>query len=185
MDTQTNTQMNTPMGAPQGMPQTDGTQKETKLIISVIVVAVVLVAGYFLLKSNMGVQKETGLTGKSEVIYTDLTAVSLSKIPTGFPTNIPVEEGGVKESYKINYFDEGVTQYTIGFSSALSSDEIWKIYSDLFLASGFALDTEKTSKDKGVMTGFRDGNKLNIAISDYNSGQYVTINFIQRQVSVE
>ena len=185
MDTQTNTQMNAPMGVPQGVPQTDGVQKETKLIISIIVVAIVLVAGYFLLKSNTEVKKEAGLTGKSEIIYTDLTSTLLSKIPAGFPTNIPVEESGIKESYKINYFDEGVTQYTIGFSSALNNDEIWKIYSDLFLASGFALDTEKTSEDKGVITGFRDGNKLNIAVSDYDGGYYVTINFIQRQVSMK
>lgn len=180
MDTQINTQMNSPVGA----PQPEGSQKETKLIVSLVIIIVVLVAGYFLLKSNLGTKRGGETAGKTETIYTDL-ANSVTKIPAGFPSNIPVEEENVKESYKINYFDEGVTQYTIGFNSNLSFDEIWKTYSDLFLAIGYTPDMEKTSKDKGIMTGYRDGNKLNVAISDYDGGHYVTINFIQRQVSVK
>lgn len=155
-----------------------------KVITTVVIVIIVILAGYFIFRSD-GVKREPGLTGKSEVIYTELDNPAVSKIPAGFPTAVPVEEQNIKESYKINYLDEGITQYTLAFNTEMSREELWKLYSDMFLAAGYTQDTEKTSEEKGVLTGWRSGNKLNITLSDYDSQQYVTINFIERQVSGE
>ncbi|MFH1472817.1 MAG: hypothetical protein ABIF06_00160 [bacterium] len=149
-----------------------------KIIIPVLLALVVILAGYFVFRGG----DKPAFPGKSEVIYTDLNDPTVSKIPIGFPIAVPVEEQNIKESYKINYFDEGVTQYTVAFNTELSKEEIRKLYSDMFLAVGYTQDSEKVGKNENVLTGWRSGNKLNVAISDYDNMQYVTINFIERQV---
>jgi len=162
-----------------------GGHDNKRVIVSLVVVVAILIVGYMLFWAGSDVYREPGLKGESEVIYTDLNSETVSKIPAGFPTAVPVEEQNIKESYKINYFDEGITQYTLAFNTDLGQEEIWKLYSDMFLAVGYTQDSDKTSEDKGVLTGWRSGNKLHITISKYDSQRYVTINFIERQVSVE
>ena len=152
-----------------------------KIIIPILLVLVVILAGYFVLRGG----DKAEFPGKSEVIYTELNNPAVSKIPVGFPIDIPVEEQNIKESYKVNYLDVGVTQYTVAFNTELSKEEIRKLYSDMFLAVGYTQDSEKAGKNENVLTGWRSGNKLNVAISDYDGMQYVTINFIERQVSEE
>lgn len=162
-----------------------GEHSNKRLIVSLVVVIAILIVGYMFFWKGDGLYREPGLKGESEVIYTDLNSETVSKIPAGFPVAVPVEEQNIKESYKINYFDEGITQYTLAFNTDLSEEEIWKLYSDMFLAVGYTQDSDKTSEDKGVLTGWRSGNKLNVTISQYDNQRYVTINFIERQVSVE
>ena len=152
-----------------------------KVIISVLIALVVILLGYFILKGG----NTANTPANSEIIYTDLTSTEISKIPVGFPLNIPVEEQNIKESYKTNYFEEGVTQYTVAFNTSLTKEEVWKMYSDTFTASGYATNEENMNEEKGVLTGYRSGNKLNIAITPYAEGRYVTINYIERQRSAE
>lgn len=147
-----------------------------KVIIPVLLALVVILAGYFVLRSNNGVGE---LYPNGVVTQTDLET-SLTKIPTGFPDSIPVQGENVKESYKVDYEAEKVTQYTVAFSSELTQEEVWKTYADLFLSLGYASGEGDIDEGKGVMKGYRDGNKLNIAVSPYDTGSYVTINFIER-----
>lgn len=147
-----------------------------KAIIPIILAIVVIIAGYLIFK-YMNTPHTNMPAG--QVTYTDLKT-SVTKIPEGFPTNIPVEAQNVKDSYKVAVKDSSTTQYTVSFTSSLDKAALWKTYSDLFTSLGYAVDAGKTSQDSGVMEGFRSGNKLNISIKPYGSEQYVTINYIAR-----
>jgi hypothetical protein len=150
-----------------------------RVIVSILLVLIIVIAGYFIFWGG----EKPAFSGKSEVTYTELNDPAVSKIPVGFPTTVPVEEQNIKESYKVNYLDAGMMQYVVGFNTEMSKEDIWKLYTDTFTAVGYATNDENMNEGKGTLTGYRDGNKLNIAISSYDSGSYVTINFIQRQVS--
>jgi len=180
MDTP-NTPQDMPSAPNMGPVEQEHHMNPNKIIIPILLALVVILAGYFVLRGG----DKAEFPGESEVIYTVLDNPAISKIPVGFPTDVPVEEQNIKESYKVNYFEEGVTQYTVAFNTEMSRGDLWKLYTDMFLAAGYTQDADKTSEGKGVLTGWRSGNKLNVAMSDYDGMQYVTINFIERQVSGE
>ena len=147
-----------------------------KIIIPILVAVVVILAGYFVFSGSSSDPEQVMKGG--EVTYTDLEN-SQTKLPADFPINIPIEAQNVKESYKVDYAQEEITQYTIAFTSKLDREVVWKAYSDIFLALGYAFLQTPDEEKNYVMKGFRDGNKLNIAVSPYDSGSHVTINYIQ------
>ena len=162
-------------------PQT-GSNKNHIVLYLVLILAVVLV-GYFLLM--VGIDGTPRSSDRVEVAHADLSSDSAVRIPLGFPSNIPLEEQNIKESYSVNYLDEGVTQFTVAYNSDFSREEILKIYSDFFLASGYTSGDGDRDESKGTIRGWRSGNKLSIAVSPYGEGSYVAINYIRRQESVQ
>lgn len=118
---------------------------------------------------------------KVEVTQTNITGGGTSKLPEGFPAGIPVETINIKESYKVDYNDRGVTQYTISYSSMKSIDDVWTIYFDFMNKERYMIDMDATSRSSGQITGFLGNDSLSIVISAQNGGTLVQMNLLARQ----
>lgn len=116
-----------------------------------------------------------------KVTETNITGGGASKLPDGFPPTIPVETINVKESYKVDYTDKEVTQYTVSYVSIKDSDELWTIYNDFMAKERYMIDTETTSRNLGQITGFSGNDSLSVVISTQKGSSLVQMNLLVRQ----
>lgn len=166
---------------------------QTKTILIALLVLLILAAGYFwFTKQNTykptttateTVSKTTTVKPKEnvDVKQTDLNVSNTeAKLPSGFPTNIPVEISGIFESYSAVYKDHGVTQYTVGYNSSASKDSKWDEYKTFMTKEGYKFDENSTSKSKGVLSGTKDSNSLLIVVSEKENKTVVQISLLSR-----
>ncbi|MHB1330484.1 MAG: hypothetical protein ACYCY6_00740 [Minisyncoccota bacterium] len=164
-------------------------------IISVLIL-VILAAGAFVYMSNyMGKSERSGeegdgnteqeiSSGSSETVQvteTNITQGGISKLPSGFPSSIPVETINVKESYRVDYTDKGVTQYTVSYASMRTSGELWAVYYDFMNEEGYLIDEDVTSESLGQVTGFFNNDSLSVVISNQDGRSLVQMNLLVRK----
>ena len=158
--------------------------------LSILIVGLVFLGGvwYFLMTRSMDTVSDlepgTSMTEVEkgiEVTKTDITQAGISKLPTGFPSAIPVEAPNVTESYRTVYKERGVTQYTVSYTSLKSRDALWDIYNDYMRSANYTLDTSATSKSLGQISGTTANNDtLSIIISARSGFTLVQISFLDR-----
>jgi hypothetical protein len=103
-----------------------------------------------------------------------------SKLPAGFPSDIPVEAANITQSYSAVYADHGVTQYTVNYTSAKTKDALWAAYTSYVSAAGYALGAT-TNKSEGVLDATKGKNDLNVLITSHNSTSLVQITYLARE----
>lgn len=104
-----------------------------------------------------------------------------SKLPAGFPRDIPVEQINVTESYRAVYEERGATQYTVSYTSNKSRDALWDTYNSYLKSAGYSIDTTSTSKSQGQIMGSRENDTLFIIISARSGLTLVQINLLDRE----
>ncbi len=114
-----------------------------------------------------------------EVTKTDITKTG-SKLPQGFPSDIPVETVTTGESFKAVYSDIGMTQYTLSYTSKKTKDQIWTIYDDYMKEAGYVVDKLSSSKSLGQISGTKQNDILSAIISSYNGTSLVQLSFQDR-----
>lgn len=159
-------------------------------IVSVLIgIAVVVgVAWYFVSPASSpspsGVEsaKDMGVvTGTVEVVKTSIAETGGSKLPVGFPKEIPVEASNISESYRAVYASKGVTQYTVSYTSLEKREELWMLYSDFMQSTDYEVDTNVSSKSLGQITGTKNNDTLSAVVSVHGGLSLVQLNFLDRQ----
>ncbi|MEK7194411.1 MAG: hypothetical protein AAB660_01845 [Patescibacteria group bacterium] len=158
------------------------------LLLGLVVVVVVALGLWFgireIKKANLETIPEGAVTAEKkntvEVTKTDITKTG-SKLPQGFPSDIPVETVTAGESYKAQYSDIGMTQYTVSYTSKKSKDEIWTIYNDYMNGAGYAVDKVSSSKSLGQISGTKQNDIFSAIVSSYNGISLVQLSYQDRQ----
>ena len=158
--------------------------KDKELVVAVLVLVIVLVGGYFWYKSAYGPVAEpkkdfdVATAGGAKVAFGDVTSTARSKLPPGFPKDIPVEENIVLESFRAVYEEYDFTQYTVTFVSERSFDALWAEYSGFLDSAGYVVEIE--DEKQGALKGRRGNNELTVYISPNDLGTFVTIHYVEK-----
>jgi len=95
-----------------------------------------------------------------------------TKIPTDFPTDIPVEQGvTVEQSYSLNYV--GQKQLTIVFPSSKTVEENYALYADFLKNKNWNISNKYESMKVSSLYGTKESNDINVTISDNTSNPSV------------
>lgn len=114
-----------------------------------------------------------------EVIETDIAETGQA-VPLGFPESIPVESNNITESVRVAYKEQGVTQYTVSYTSMKSRESLWDLYSGYMGKAGFTVDKTTSSKSLGQLSGNKGNDTLSVAISDHGGVALVQLNYLER-----
>lgn len=91
-----------------------------------------------------------------------------TKMPTDFPTDIPVEKGApVAQSYSLNYV--GQKQLTIVFPSSKTVTENYILYTDFLKKQNWNISNKYESEKVSSLYGMKESNDINITISENTS----------------
>jgi hypothetical protein len=112
-----------------------------------------------------------------QITKTDLSN-SQSRVPNGFPSNIPIESAGITDSSKAESSSE--TSYTVSYTSRKTKDEIWVLYSDFMMGSGYNIDRQVSSKSLGQIRGVKVGDTLTVIISTRSGLSYVQLSLTDK-----
>jgi hypothetical protein len=115
-----------------------------------------------------------------EVTKADISAGSQTKLPEGFPTAIPIEQASITDSFRAVYKDQGVTQYTVSYTSKKTKDELWTIYTNYLAGASYKIDAANTNKTLGSIRASSDKNTISITISSNTSGSKVDVSLLAR-----
>ena len=158
--------------------------KKAVLFTVVVIIVVLAIIGYVWYKLSVGpagpTEEFTEVSpGGAKITQVDLTASNPgSKLPPGFPENIPIKDT-VVESFRKVYEEYGITQYAVNTISSRGFDEVWNEYAGFFDSAGYVVEVE--DKEEGVMEGRRGENELTVYILPRDSRSFVTIYYVEKQ----
>jgi hypothetical protein len=180
-------------------PTPTGHGREARMILPALLLVLLIGGGYIWYKERShtptpavsnGTQTTTTGTAAKDVTVVNALATSggnssasttTSKLPPGFPAGIPVEQATLTESYKANYASNGVTQYSVAYTSAKTKDALWKIYTDYATSAGFTVSAS-ANKAKGLFSATKANNQLSVVISTPTaSGSFVQLTYIEKK----
>ncbi len=113
------------------------------------------------------------------VAKTDVTK-SGSKLPQGFPNDIPVELVNVIDSYKAFYEKVQATQYTVSYTSDRDREDLWNMYSKFMNDSGYRIDVAQTSRGLGQISGAKGDDSLSVVVTSSNGVSLVQLSYLDR-----
>jgi hypothetical protein len=157
-----------------------------KFLGFLLIAAIITAAGivYFSRPGAETGEMQTPADSESEVEVrvskTDITQNGVSKLPSGFPKDIPVEVANITESYRATYSEKGITQYTVSYTSQESRDSLWDLYNNYLKTAGYTVDTRASSKSQGQITGVKNNDTLSTVISSRGNVTFVQINLLDR-----
>jgi hypothetical protein len=166
--------------------------KESSVALSLLLLVLAVLVGYFVLYPA---DKKTGapVSSTTSTQTTSTAPASLSKdvevtnviadkkLPTGFPSNIPVEKGNIIESYKAVYKNHNnATQYTVSYTSTAAIGALWDLYADFLREEGYVLDTSASDKKLGTISGTKGENTLSAVVSRRDKVSLVQLNLLYR-----
>ncbi|OGG39522.1 hypothetical protein A2127_00965 [Candidatus Jorgensenbacteria bacterium GWC1_48_12] len=159
--------------------------KKAVLFTVVVIIVVLAIIGYVWYKLSVGpagpTEEFTEVSpGGAKITQVDLTASNPgSKLPPGFPENIPIR-GTIVESFRKVYEEYGITQYAVNtIVSQRSFDEVWNEYAGFFGSAGYVVEIE--DKSDGVIEGRRGENELTIYVLPRDSRLFITIYYVEKQ----
>lgn len=167
-------------------------QQQTKILFASAVVVILLLGTYLLFSNKLSVKPAvvpantattTDLKPQSGVTLkqSESTAAGNAlKLPTGFPTTIPVELKTVTESYSAYYEKQKFTQYTVSYTSELTVGEKWDEYDAYMINAGYNILKTETVKARGVLSGMKDQDNLSIVIVKENNKTTVHLTLLKQ-----
>ncbi len=156
-----------------------------KLLLVIVIVAALALGGYLFLNRGADAPKDEtpieNVTKKDGVTVakTDVTK-SGSKVPQGFPTDIPIESVNVTDSYKAFYERVQATQYTVNYTSDRDREDLWNMYSKFMNDSGYRIDVAQTSRGLGQISGSKGDDSLSIIVTSSNGITLVQLSYLDR-----
>jgi signal transduction protein with GAF and PtsI domain len=156
-----------------------------KLLLVLVIVVVLAIGGYLLLSGGAGEPKnETPIetvTKRDGVIVakTDVTK-SGSKVPQGFPSDIPIESVNITDSYKAFYERVQATQYTVNYTSDRDREDLWNMYSKFMNDSGYRIDVAQTSRGLGQISGAKGDDSMTVIVTSSNGISLVQLSYLDR-----
>lgn len=164
-----------------------------KFLLFLVFVVLLLGTAWLIFSGREG---EVGPLSKDELVIDDENTVDLdgvlvteaspattgSRLPAGFPRDIPVEEVNVTESYRAVYTENRAAQYTVSYTSNKSRDSLWDTYNSFMKGAGYAIETTGTSKSQGQLMGNKDNDTLSVIISARTGMTLVQINLLDRDL---
>lgn len=156
-----------------------------KLLFSVLIVAVALFL-WFALSTTERREKleETPVetvtkTDGVVVAKTDITKGG-SKLPQGFPGDIPVESISITDSYKAFYEKVNTTQYSVNYTSKRDREVLWETYYDFMNSSDYTVNMVTSSRNSGQINGTKGNDSLSVIITSNNGVSLVQISYLDR-----
>ncbi len=154
----------------------------SKQVFALVLVFVFLLAVSVFMAMNM--QSKKIITKENvQVKNTDLKSVTneADKLPSGFPSFIPVETAQTTESYTMNFPDRKLTQYTVNFTTSKTLDQKYKEYSDFMNANGFVLKPGTDSAMTKTLFASKNNDDLLVVLSMVGKETTVQIAYVDRQ----
>jgi hypothetical protein len=161
-----------------------------KFLSLLVVVALVLGAGWFMLRNNAPepiaeiieeVEDDPNTVDVNGVLVTQANIRDSGlKVPAGFPASIPIEQANVTESYRAVYTEHNAVQYSVSYTSVKSKDALWDMYNSYLKSEGY-LAEQGTSKSQGQHIATKDGDTMSIVISTRGGSSLVQLSLLVRQ----
>jgi hypothetical protein len=153
-----------------------GGEKNTPVILSVILLIIIVLLGYLVLKSA---NKISGPEATVERLPDGnlLKRAGGDNIIAGFPTEIPVEtSANISESYSIQYINDDKSLPVVNYKSNLTLAENIAKFGNYMKGSGWEIMHEADA-DEGVtfLYGKRENEDLNITFDNRTGEVLVTI----------
>lgn len=146
-------------------------QIQQKTALSILIIVLILAAGYFLLGRSAGDRgslAETGVEASAE----DVLSASVSNSPTDLPRDIPFEEEGLVESASAHYIEQvpGARQISLAYESSKPATEKYQEYKSYMQQAGFRIkeDVEGTAMS---IFGMSENANLSIVITSTGGGE--------------
>ena len=161
--------------------ETSSNRNPVLLVIFLIVIAIIV---FFIIRGGILDTNSKELitqTSKGGVVTSFVNlAVARNeeeKYPPGFPTFIPVEVDGVKESYSMNYEEQNSFQYSLSYLSKKTISEKFMEYESFMTQSGFDV---KKDPENFLLFGTKSNDDLSIVITSREEGTFVTLTYLDR-----
>lgn len=171
-----------PTPPPVSTPPSEPDHKRMKMVLWVLL-ALLLVAGVYTLVTREPVAEVEAPQVEIEEVSVEQgrrLSANVFEAPNGFPTFIPVEAGGLYESFKIFYNDENIEQYTVSYYTTSAKTSKWEEYNKFFADNGYRMITESTNKTRGTLYGMKGNTGLLVNIGTENSKTVVKLNHFEK-----
>ncbi len=154
-----------------------------KFIVPALILVLIVVGGWLYTRRTepapqSTVKEVTTVSNGVQVTKTDIAKTG-SRLPTGFPKEIPVEEANIKDSYRAYYEKVKATQYTVSYISKSSKDSLWKVYSDFMNSKKYAVDPS-SSRSLGQISGVNGDDSMSVVITANSGVTLVQIVYLDR-----
>lgn len=154
-------------------------QNKRTIILLIILAVVVIFGGYFwYTKATFKpAPVQTNPNVDQNPVKVEQAQGGMTKsLIGGFPSNIPVEAANIFESYKADYTDHGVTQYTVSYRSDKTVSALWDTYNGFMTAEKYVIST--SDKSKGTLFGKKSDTSLLVTITTSGKQSVVKLNYI-------
>jgi len=152
-------------------------------IVLVIIGVVILIAVTFVMYKQSVNNVAQPLAEQTPIAQEEAQKTDFgSKIPSDFPTDIPLEDGAeVEQSYSLNF--TGQNQLTTGFSSTKTVKENYTLYADFLEKQQWNISNKYESEKLSSLYGAKESNDINITISENTATglkSQVSINILKK-----
>ncbi|MDB5253961.1 MAG: hypothetical protein JWL80_27 [Parcubacteria group bacterium] len=115
------------------------------------------------------------------VVVTKADISSSNKLPSGFPTNTPIELANIIDANTLSYPDKHVEVTNVSYFSLKQQEELFSIYGSYLKANGYTVAS--SNKNPAMMTyvGKKGNTELDISISPQQQRMLVLISQVIRQ----
>lgn len=151
----------------------------------ILLLALLLLAAavFYLLRSPGGNPENQNLaTGQPEVQHVDLVQASSmdEKLPPGFPSDIPLENGSITQSYKVSYKDRNTVQFSLSYATSKTRSQKYNEYLKFMTEEGFDFGASGKSPERHTLYGIKGSNDLVVIINEINGRTVVDITYLER-----
>ncbi len=159
------------------MPQTPSQGPDKKTLIAVVVVLVILAAGYLLATKydkRMGIKDGDKA---SETIPLEVSVTHTERVngvlppPPGFPSDIPVEKTDIRESATTQYPTLDAKQLSLNYQTSKTVAQKLTEYRDYMKKAGYSVSESSASAPVKALFGTKDDANLTVVISNAGSGK--------------
>lgn len=113
-------------------------------------------------------------------VKTDVVKTGGSKLPVGFPADIPVESGAIEDSYKGQFSNVKATQYTVSYTSPKTKTDLLALYNKYMTDNGYTIQPQPTSQTILQTSGYKGNDSLSVVISSQKGISLVQISYVDR-----
>lgn len=154
-----------------------------KFFVPIVIIVLVIIGGALFMRQSKETPfiEETAKTNTNttvKVTKTDILKTG-SRLPEGFPKEIPVESISIKDSYRAYYEKVKATQYTVSYTSERTKNDLWKTYSDYMEAESYIV-SPASSKTTGQISGTKGDDSLSVIVTNHNNVSLVQIVYLDR-----
>lgn len=165
-------------------PSTPGQAPNTKIILAVLAVIVLLALGYFLslkYSSEKGPTppEDANKTTSMKVVVENTPAINgVTPAPAGLPKDIPLEKGSMLESATTEYPDQNAKQLSLSYQSLKTVAEKYAEYKDYMTKAGYTITEGSTSSPVRAIFGTKADANLSVVISSAEGKTLVQLAYL-------